>query len=177
MFIDPATGQQRPWHGPSIYRNLGLSYDWDGTPLLEWWAKGPVLGVKGYRFFGRRGRLARRFALPWELTGPTSEAFGEHRIAFYRQSANGKRLKQPGAFIVTDRQGIPEHIALAKGKEVVPFSIAWLDEETVFLETPTALVAWRPDEQEFYRLTRLVQEPEMFYYSVAPDLVKPKRSN
>ncbi|MDN5851291.1 MAG: hypothetical protein L0K86_00330 [Actinomycetia bacterium] len=178
VFIDPATGRQRPWRGPSLYRTGGMSYDWDGTPVLEWWAKGRVLGVKGYRFFDRRGRVVRRLALPWELSGRSSAALGEHGIAFYREAAHSKRLRQPGAFIVTDRRARPEQIVLTGNDEgFAPWIGGWLDEETVLAETSRVLVAWRPDEEKFYRLTRLVQEPEMFYYSIATDLVQPKPSD
>lgn len=169
VFIDPDTGRRRQWGGPSIYINLGLEYDWDGTPVLERF--GSRDRVLGYKLYDDGGRIVRELELPWLLQGRGSQVFGEERIAFHRQAADGRRLQQQGALIVTDREATPEHVLLTGDNDFDPRPVAWLDDRTLLVETSTALVAWRPDEQQFYRLTRLDKKREAFYYSVATDLV------
>lgn len=160
ILIDPRSGRTQPW--PDRPRNSrSISFTPDGVPV-------DVLGAdesntKRLVEFAN-GSPVNPLEIPFRLPGRASAELTDERIALlngsdHRVVGGGAREMGTYQIVVTDRQANPEAVLpLGRRDSTSASLLGWADADTLLLRVDQQVLAWRPDEQKLYEITRIAAD-------------------
>lgn len=143
-----------------------VGYEPDGTPVsMQNVGAGQSRLVE---WAGRRRieRVVVPMRLPGRGSGPVGvqATAGQLAITVSRQADNHNR----NVITVIDSHTGEIRARLGHRQRRVPIEAypGWLDSDTLLLKTRTHVLAWRPDEQQLYRVMEVPEGPEDLYWTV-----------